>query len=69
MADQDEDRLIDDLKRPENLAGSAEQVEFISTHISLVFRTATAVFKVKRAKNYGFLDYSTQEAKIGRAHV
>jgi len=63
MADQDEDRLIDDLKRPENLPGSAEQVEFISTHISLVFRTATAVFKVKRAKNYGFLDYSTKEAR------
>jgi Uncharacterized protein conserved in bacteria len=38
-------------------------VEFISTHISLVFRTATAVFKVKRAKNYGFLDYSTKEAR------
>jgi aminoglycoside phosphotransferase family enzyme/predicted kinase len=63
MADQDEHQLVDDLKRPENLPGSAGQVEFISTHISLVFRTAAAVFKVKRAKNYGFLDYSTKELR------
>ena len=63
MADQDEDELVADLKRPENLPGPADEVEFISTHISLVFRTSTAVFKIKRAKNYGFLDYSTKEAR------
>ncbi len=63
MADEDEQRLIEDLKRTENLPGSADHVEFISTHISLVFRTETSVFKVKRAKNFGFLDYSTKEAR------
>ena len=63
MADQDENQLVADLKRPENLPGPADEVEFISTHISLVFRTSTAVFKIKRAKNYGFLDYSTKEAR------
>lgn len=60
---QDEQRLIDDLKQPANLPGAPERVEFIPTHISLVFRTDTAVFKVKRAKDYGFLDYSTREAR------
>jgi uncharacterized protein len=71
MADPDEQRLIEDLKRAENLPGNADRVEFISTHISLVFRTGTSVFKVKRAKNFGFLDYSTTEARerLCRAEV
>ncbi len=63
MADPDEQRLIEDLTRTENLPGHADRVEFISTHISLVFRTGSSVFKVKRAKNLGFLDYSTKEAR------
>ena len=63
MGDQDERRLIEDLRRAENLPGHAQRVEFVATHISLVFLTERSVFKVKRAKDYGFLDYSGRDAR------
>jgi hypothetical protein len=55
--------LVRDLLCPENLPGTPEHVEFLFTHGSLVFRTPHDVYKVKRAKDYGFFDYSTLEAR------
>lgn len=57
-------QLLDDLQDPDNLPGGNETdtdrtVSVSSTHGSHVFLTAHDVFKVKRPKNFGFLDYST----------
>ena len=47
-------------------AGSTRAaVEVLTTHGSLVFRTPQRVYKCKRAKDYGFFDYTTPEK---RAH-
>jgi aminoglycoside phosphotransferase family enzyme len=52
-----------------------EEVEFIETHISLVFITGKHVYKVKKPVNFGFLDFTSldkrkffceQEVKLNR---
>ncbi|MHC4845076.1 MAG: bifunctional aminoglycoside phosphotransferase/ATP-binding protein [Planctomycetota bacterium] len=58
-----DDPLVADLSRPENLPGEPRSVEFLFTHGSFVFRTPRDVYKVKRAKDYGFFDYSTLAAR------
>lgn len=59
-----DDPLVRDLLRPENLPPPApSRVEFVSTHASFVFLTERFVYKVKRAKDYGFFDYSTLEKR------
>jgi aminoglycoside phosphotransferase family enzyme/predicted kinase len=59
--------LVADLRRPENVpaesGGPPPAVEFLSTHGSFVFRTPVNVYKVKRAKDYGFLDYRSLAAR------
>jgi hypothetical protein len=55
--------LVRDLRRHENLPGQPERVEFLFTHASLVFRTPDDVYKVKRAKDYGFFDHTTLAAR------
>jgi len=56
-----DDPLVHDLMAPGNLPGGP--AEFISTHASFVFLTPRDVYKIKRAKNYGFFDYTTLEAR------
>jgi len=55
--------LVVDLCRPESLPGAPPRVEFLSTHGSLVFRTGTDVYKLKRPRDYGFFDYTTLAAR------
>lgn len=55
--------LVNDLRQAQNLRPGAAAIDFVSTHASWVFLTEQEVFKVKRPKNYGFLDYSTLEAR------
>jgi aminoglycoside phosphotransferase family enzyme/predicted kinase len=57
--DVPQQQLVQDLRRAANLPDEEGPVEFTSTHCSWVFLTADSVYKVKRSKNYGFLDYST----------
>jgi len=64
----DRQPLVTDLRRPENLPGAPAQVEFLSTHGSLVFRTGTDVYKLKRPKDYGFFDYTSLEARRRFCH-
>lgn len=60
----DEARLIFDLSKPGSLPGSERGgTTVVTTHGSLVFLTATHVFKVKRARDFGFFDYTTPEAR------
>jgi aminoglycoside phosphotransferase family enzyme/predicted kinase len=56
-----DDPLVRDLLRPDNLPEPAER--FVSTHASYVFLTRRFVFKIKRAKDYGFFDYSTLDKR------
>ena len=55
--------MVQDLCRPENLPGGTGAVELATTHGSLVFLTDREVFKVKRAKDYGFFDFTTLETR------
>ncbi len=40
-----------------------DKVELIQTHISFVFLTKNFVYKVKKAVNFGFLDFSTLDKR------
>lgn len=40
-----------------------EPIELIQTHVSYVFLTGDYAYKVKKPVNFGFLDYSTLEAR------
>ena len=60
---QNEARLIADLRDPRNLPGGVQEVELLTTHISLVFRAGQSVFKVKRERQLEFLDYGTVAAR------
>lgn len=62
--------IREDLRRAEALgahhasaaraeSGATEPVELIETHVSWVFLAGSEVFKVKKPKNLGFLDFST----------
>ncbi len=56
--------LLTDLARPEALPEAGPDVEVRQTHISLVFLTGERVYKVKKTLAlWGFLDYSTFEAR------
>jgi len=54
------DALLDPEAYPEN---PGEKIGLIQTHISFVFITKNFVYKVKKAVNFGFLDFSTLEKR------
>ena len=58
-----DDPLVKDLLAPGNLPPPSGKVEFRSTHASFVFLTEDSAYKVKRAKDYGFFDYRSLEAR------
>jgi aminoglycoside phosphotransferase family enzyme/predicted kinase len=55
--------LVEQLSRPEAYAHRPGSVELVETHISLVFLAGDRVYKVKKALDLGFLDYSTLERR------
>ncbi len=55
--------LIEDLRNPENFPEIIKKVEFVQTHISMVFIGEKTVYKVKKAVNFGFLDFSSLEKR------
>jgi len=55
---------VDLLRRPEAYAaGAAAPVEHLATHISWLFFVGERVYKVKQPVDFGFLDYTTPEAR------
>ena len=42
---------------------AADNIELIQTHVSAVFLTGDYAYKLKKAVNFGFLDYSTLEKR------
>ena len=45
-----------------------QKIEFVETHISLLFLTGTHVYKVKKPVNFGFLDFSSLEKREYYCH-
>jgi aminoglycoside phosphotransferase family enzyme len=55
----DQKLIVDALLRPDAYPDTPGKIEIIQTHISFVFLTEKYVFKMKKAVNFGFLDFST----------
>ena len=51
--------LISALLLPSTYPEPTSQVDLVQTHVSCLFLTDTLVYKVKKAVNFGFLDFST----------
>jgi aminoglycoside phosphotransferase family enzyme len=56
-------QVIEALMKPEAYEEETGQIELKQTHISWVFLTDKFVYKIKKAVNFGFLDYSTLEKR------
>ncbi len=55
--------LIEAMKHDEFYPHLAANVQFLQTHISYVYLAGEYVYKVKKALNLGFLDYSTLDKR------
>ncbi|HKM59673.1 MAG TPA: phosphotransferase [Candidatus Bathyarchaeia archaeon] len=56
---QTQKEIVDALMIPDAYPEGTGEIELIQTHISFVFLTEKFVYKVKKAVNFGFLDFST----------
>jgi uncharacterized protein len=58
-----QNQIVEALLQPEAYPQETGKIELIQTHISFVFVTKNYVYKVKKAVNFGFLDFSTLEKR------
>jgi len=58
-----EGMLFDHLKNPKFYGPHVKSVHLLQTHISYVALTGTYAYKVKKAVNFGFLDFSTLDKR------
>lgn len=58
-----DEKIIDELKKPEAYMHPVKDVEFIQTHISWLFLTGDFVYKIKKPVKFSFLDFSTFEKR------
>src|SRR3990170_561177 len=56
-------QVVEALRKPEAYDENPGHIELVQTHISFVFLTAKHVYKVKKAVNLGFLDFTTLERR------
>jgi aminoglycoside phosphotransferase family enzyme len=56
-------QVVDALMKPEAYDEDPGSIELLQTHISFVFLTRNFVYKVKKAVNLGFLDFTTLEKR------
>src|SRR4030066_367192 len=56
-------QVVEALMKPEAYDEDPGVIELVQTHISFVFLTKKFVYKVKKAVNFGFLDFSTLEKR------
>ena len=59
----DQRQVVEALMKPEAYKEETGKIELKQTHISFVFVTRNFVYKVKKAVNFGFLDFSTLERR------
>ncbi len=60
---QTQKEVVDALLTPQAYPEDAGKIELVQTHISFVFLTKNFVYKVKKAVNFGFLDFSTLDKR------
>ncbi len=60
---QDQKQVVEALLRPDAYPEESDKIDLIQTHISFVFLTKDFVYKVKKAVNFGFLDFSTLQKR------
>lgn len=60
---QIQNAVVNALLSPEAYSEDSGKIELIQTHISFVFLTKDFVYKVKKAVNFGFLDFSTLDKR------
>ena len=56
-------QVVEALMKPEAYDEETSEIELIQTHISFIFLTRDFVYKVKKAVNFGFLDFTTIEKR------
>jgi aminoglycoside phosphotransferase family enzyme len=56
-------QVVEALKEPEAYDEETGKIEVKQTHISFIFLTQNHVYKVKKAVNLGFLDFTTLEKR------
>jgi len=56
-------QVVEALMKPDAYDEEPGQIELTQTHISFVFLTRNFVYKVKKAVNFGFLDFATLEKR------
>lgn len=56
-------QIVEALLRPDAYRGETGQIEFRQTHISFIFLTRDFAYKVKKAVDFGFLDFTTLEKR------
>ena len=56
-------QIVDALLKPEAYNEDPGSIELVQTHISFVFLTKRFVYKMKKAVNFGFLDFTTLEKR------
>ncbi len=55
----DQKQIVEALMKPEAYDEDPGSIKLVQTHISFVFLTRRFVYKVKKAVNFGFLDFTT----------
>ena len=60
---QDQKQVVQAMLTPEAYPENPGKIELIQTHISFVFLTENYVYKVKKAVNFRFLDFSTLDKR------
>lgn len=60
---QNQKQVVEAMLKPEAYTQDPGKIELIQTHISFVFITKNYVYKVKKAVNFGFLDFSTLDKR------
>jgi aminoglycoside phosphotransferase family enzyme len=56
-------QIVEALMKPEAYDETSGIIELVQTHISFIFLTKRFVYKVKKAVNFGFLDFTTLEKR------
>ena len=61
-------QLVESMVRPEFYPHRPDYVELIQTHISYIFIAGDYVYKVKKAFDFGFLDFTTLDKRKFYCH-
>jgi uncharacterized protein len=56
-------QVVEALMKPETYEEDPGSIELVQTHISFVFLTRNFAYKIKKAVNLGFLDFTTLEKR------